>query len=160
ALVSDGLLQVFYLVMAGVGLRRWSRTATLPPEHAEVLDAAALQAKPVASITRMSLVEHVYVCLGGLVGGWVLHLFASKFFAAAATLPDGITTAFSIITTFLLINRKFENWLYWIAIDLAYVWIYLRTGAVLFAVLMVLYTIMAVYGFFRWRRESTVANSS
>ncbi|MEO0733833.1 MAG: nicotinamide riboside transporter PnuC, partial [Bacteroidota bacterium] len=152
-LISDGMLQVFYLVMAGVGLRRWQRKPEPAPLPTDVLDAAAIRSEPAASITRMTLAEHAYVCLGGLAAGYLLHLFASEIFAGAATLPDGITTAFSVITTFLLINRKLENWLYWVVIDLAYVGIYLRTGAVLFAVLMVLYTGMAVYGFFRWRTQ-------
>jgi len=82
-----------------------------------------------------------------------MYMFVSALFTSVATLPDAITTSFSIITTFLLIGRKLENWLYWIVIDVAYVWIYGSTGAILFAVMMVINVGVASYGFWHWRRE-------
>lgn len=137
-LVSDALLQVFYFVMAGVGLWRWqSNTA-----NAEV-----------APVQSMALQEHAFTIGGGLLGGLALGYFFNNTMSAAATYPDAITTIFSVITTFLLIGRRLENWLYWVVIDIAYVWIYLSTGAALFALMMVINVVIAVYGFFSWRKE-------
>lgn len=137
-LVSDALLQVFYFIMAGVGLWRWqSNTAT----------------EEVAPVQRMSVAEHVMTLGGGLLGGLALGYFFSSTMSAAATYPDAITTVFSIITTFLLIGRRLENWLYWIIIDLAYVWIYQSTGAALFALMMVINVVIAAYGFVSWQKS-------
>jgi nicotinamide mononucleotide transporter len=162
-LVSDGFLQLFYLVMAGVGLWRWRgvKTETLKPaSHGEdLLDLNALPARTVTSIRRMRLQDHALVIGGGLISGLLLDLFVSGIFFSAATLPDALTTAFSIITTFLLVWRKLENWLYWVVIDAAYVWIYLSTEAVLFAAMMVLNIGMALYGYVNWRREMTATNT-
>ncbi|MEM1359086.1 MAG: nicotinamide riboside transporter PnuC [Bacteroidota bacterium] len=160
-LVSDGFLQLFYFVMAGIGLWQWQRmgkTASMDIEASpELLDSSALPERAGSSIQRMTLLEHVFVIVLGLIGGWLLHLFVSGIFTAAATLPDGITTSFSIITTFLLIWRKLENWLYWIVIDLIYVWLYGSVGANLFSLMMVINVGMAIYGFSYWRKELRMA---
>lgn len=137
-LVSDALLQLFYFVMAGVGIWRWTR------------GGAGATALPVR---HMTAAEHLLTLAVGLVGGWLLGYFFASRLAAAATYPDAITTAFSVVTTFLLVGRRLENWLYWIVIDLAYVWIYQAQGAVLFAVMMVVNVIVAVYGYWNWRQQ-------
>ena len=137
-LVSDALLQVFYFVMAGVGLWRWRSTTA---------------ATKVIPVRRMTIGEHALTLGGGLAGGGALGYFFSNTMAAAATYPDAITTVFSVITTFLLIDRRLENWLYWVVIDVAYVWIYFSTGAALFGLMMIINVIIAVYGFINWRRE-------
>lgn len=137
-LVSDALLQVFYFVMAGVGLWRWrsngARQTVRPPQ-------------------RMTIKEHLLTVGAAAAGGLLLGYFFSNTMSAAATYPDAITTVFSVLATFLLIGRRLENWLYWIIINLAYVWIYWSTGAVLFALMMVINVLIAGYGFWQWRAE-------
>lgn len=146
-LVSDGLLQVFYFVMAGVGIWRWSSQGKKNSGTAAPLP-----------IVSMSLREHLVTLTGGMLGGLALGFFFSNTLVAAATYPDAITTVFSIITTFLLIGRRLENWVYWMVIDAVYVWIYAGTGAILFAVMMVINIGMAVYGYRRWSREAGQPN--
>lgn len=153
-LASDGMLQVFYMIMAGVGLRRWQRerrVKRVATPAVDTLDAGLLPEKEMPSIVRMSVVEHALVIVGSATLGYLLHLFVSANFQAVATLPDALTTVFSVSATYLLIYRRLENWLYWIVIDLVYVWIYYRTGALLFSLLMVIYIGMAIYGFLNWR---------
>lgn len=144
-LVSDGLLQVFYFVMAGVGLWRW--------RNKEAGDERKKGSTDPLPIKSMSIKEHLFTVLGGLIGGLGLGYFFSQTLVAAATYPDAITTVFSIITTFLLIGRRLENWLYWIVIDAVYVWIYAGTGAILFAAMMIINIGMANYGFVQWRKR-------
>ena len=156
-LVSDALLQVFYFIMAGVGIWRWranKRAAgTAPRVTADgPLDELLLPTNR-PSIKRMSWREHALTISGGLLGGLFLGHAVGSGFTAAATYPDAITTVFSIITTFLLIARRLENWLYWVVIDLAYVGIYWSSGAILFALMMVINIGMAIYGYRYWRRE-------
>ena len=151
-LVSDALLQLFYLVMAGVGLYKWKRTETIGSSEVLLDEVARAEAQPAESgILRMPLREHLLVVVGGTIGGLLLGYVVGSLATATQTYLDAITTTFSIITTFLLIGRRLENWLYWVVIDAAYVYIYLRSGALLFAVLMVGYVIMSIYGYRNWR---------
>ncbi|MBB4079643.1 nicotinamide mononucleotide transporter [Lewinella aquimaris] len=151
-LVSDALLQGFYFVMAGVGLFRWHRSRATRPDH-RMLDAVAIQpaSETETAIFQMNWREHAVTIGLGLVVGLLLGYAVGAIATATQTYLDAITTSFSIIATFLLIWRRLENWLYWIVIDAVYVYIYLRSGAVLFALLMVLYVAMAIYGYFQWR---------
>ena len=159
-LVSDALLQLFYLVMAGVGLYRWNRTARPDPDDTS-LDSGVIQraAGAATDIRRMTAREHLFTIGGGVLGGIALGHFVGALAIATQTYPDAITTCLSVIATFLLIGRRLENWLYWVVIDAAYVLIYWRSGAYLFAVLMVLYVIMALYGFRKWRALLAVDRS-
>ncbi|WP_406612750.1 nicotinamide riboside transporter PnuC [Neolewinella maritima] len=153
-LISDALLQVFYFVMAGVGLYRWRRSTRSRPAvealDSEVVGELAGQKPP---ILRMTLGEHLTVASSALLLGYGLANFV-LIYRADAAMPylDGITTAFSVVATFLLIARRLENWLYFVVIDLAYVFIYWRTEAYLYLLVMLLYIVVAVYGYLHWRR--------
>ena len=154
-LISDGFLQLFYFVMAGVGIWRWRRNKVGLIEQGSTQEASldTEMIRPNRDIQSMTTREHAYVLLFGLFGGWAMYMFVSSIFTSAATLPDALTTAFSIATTFLLVWRRLENWLYWIVIDAVYVWIYFNTGATLFALMMVINIGMAIYGYLNWRRK-------
>ena len=136
-LASDALLQVFYLVMAGVGIWQWRSGA----------GGAELP------VTQMRPGQHALLFLVASTCGLALGYFFDNTLQAAATYPDALTTTFSVGVTFLLVRRKLENWLYWVVIDAVYVWIYLRTGAVLFAVMMLINIVVAIYGYQNWRHE-------
>ena len=150
-LASDALLQVFYFVMAGVGLWQWGRGRRFEGEDKERGKDTELP------IRRMTVREHMWTLIGSMAGGLLLGYFFSHTLVAAATYPDAVTTVFSVITTFLLIGRRLENWLYWIVIDVVYVWIYLGQGAALFALMMVINVGVASYGYINWRREVSTA---
>ena len=50
-----------------------------------------------------------------------------------------------------MVTRKvLENWLYWIVIDGAAIYLYIDRGMYLTALLFVLYVILVIIGFFQW----------
>ena len=61
---------------------------------------------------------------------------------------DSFTTIFSIGATWLMVNFVHENWLYWIVIDIVSIYLYLKRGMPLGALLFLLYTLMAIDGYF------------
>lgn len=140
-LYSDAVLQVFYVIMSGVGIYQWLR------------GGARGAALPIRSIP-LSL--HGVVIGASLLGGWLLGTFFAQFGQAAATYYDALTTTFSVAATVLLVQRYRENWLYWIAIDLAYANLYYQRGAILFGILMIIYTGIAYVGYRNWRTESDI----
>jgi len=85
--------------------------------------------------------------LCGLLFGYLF-----SYTAAAATYWDAFTTAFSVIATVMLVQRRLENWLYWIVIDLTYAGLYWSRAAVLFALLMLVYSVIAVFAYRNWTR--------
>ncbi|MEL6972938.1 MAG: nicotinamide riboside transporter PnuC [Bacteroidota bacterium] len=135
-LYLDALLQVFYVVMGFVGLYQWLQGG----EDGGVLP-----------ITQMKPREHLWVIGVGLLSG-LLFGYAFSYTSATATYWDALTTSFSILATILLVRRQLENWLYWIAIDIVYSGLYFSRGAILFALLMLLYVVIASFAYRSWSK--------
>jgi len=135
-LYLDAILQVFYVVMSFLGLYRWKKGGS-----------GEQQDRP---ITRLSQRQHLYYIGGGSILALLFGYAFSEYTPAAATYWDAFTTIFSVLATFMLVNKRLDNWAYWVIIDLAYAGLYASRGAYLFALLMLAYTIIAAVAFYRW----------
>ena len=139
-LYFDAALNAFYAVMSAVGLWRWTRRAdgrgAAPP------------------ITRMRAREHVAWLGLGAGATAACAVLAEAYTEAAMPLVDAATTVYAVIATVLLIERRLENWLYFLAVDAVSVWLYLERGSPLFAGLFVVYCGLAAWGYASWRRQS------
>lgn len=134
-LYLDAMLQIFYVAMAFLGLYRWKGGGG---------------EKENRSITRLSNTQHTYYIIGGSALALLFGYAFSEYTPAAATYWDAFTTVFSVLATFMLVNKRLDNWAYWVVIDLAYAGLYASRGAYLFALLMLAYTIIAAVAFYRW----------
>ena len=144
-LYLDGFLQVFYVALSGWGLYLWVKGG---------------ENETSIPITTFRMWEHAVVIIGGLlVSGLVGWLFSSCTKAAAPYL-DALTTVFSVIITFMVVYKKLENWLYWMVIDSIYVYLYWSRGGILFSLLFMVYLVIVVVGYFRWRRQFREAQDS
>ena len=133
----DGCLQIFYVIMSIYGLYRWrvgAKEEELP-------------------ITRMSLRDHLLMLGAGVVISVVVAYVSSFLFTTELPYLDATTTGMSIVATFFLINRKLENWIYFIVIDLAYIYIYGQSSAYLLVGIMVVYIVVAIIGYISWKGE-------
>jgi nicotinamide mononucleotide transporter len=66
---------------------------------------------------------------------------------------DASTTSLSIIATWMLARKKIEQWLIWIFVDLVSVGLYVYRGLYSTVILFIVYAVMAVIGFYKWRKE-------
>jgi len=92
--------------------------------------------------------------------GCVLLSFASARVLASETqaawpLLDSSTTFFSLLATWLAARARLENWLYWIVIDAALVYLFWKQQLPWLALLNVLFIVIAASGFIAWRRRLT-----
>ena len=72
---------------------------------------------------------------------------------------DAFTTSGSLAATWLVARKKLENWLVWLLINPIYVGLYFYKGWILSSFLFVIYIIVAVFGYFSWRKtylENTI----
>lgn len=137
-LVFDAILQIFYVGMSVYGLYQW-RSA-----HE---DSSELP------ITHMTMVDHAITVISGLVLGVAVAYCTSLVYDASWPYLDSLTTAFLMIATYYLVQRKIECWIYFIVADAIYIYIYYAQGATLFAYMMIAYTFMAALGYWQWNRE-------
>ncbi len=138
-LYFDGFLQCFYVLMSIYGFLQWKRG----------VEASKRQ------LSYLSIIQHVIVVGLGLLASVLMAKIGLQFFETSLPYLDAITTGFSIIATFLLVYRYIDNWIYWVLIDLAYIYIYGKQEAWLFVGIMVLYTVLAVVGFYNWKSQLT-----
>jgi nicotinamide mononucleotide transporter len=136
-LYQQSLLQLFYLVMAVYGFLQWRRG----------IDQAD------AAITRWRLREH------GVAIGVVLALtvvtgaLEARYTDAALPYLDAFTTWGSVVTTWMVVKRVLENWLYWIVVDGVLVYVSLESGLVATAGLFIVYIGIVIAGYVAWRRR-------
>jgi nicotinamide mononucleotide transporter len=121
--------------MGFVGLYHWAR-----PGNKEVsLTISTITGKAHLGILILGLMLSIPV-------GYFLRLYSN----AAFSYMDSITTVFSIIATVLLIQKKLENWIYWIVIDVVNCYLFFQREGYLISLLYGIYLIVAVYGYRQW----------
>ena len=131
-------LRGYYLVMAFYGLYEWRKGGkggtplpirTLPP--------------------RYHLLGIAFFTMIGLLFAYGF----SRWTDASMPYLDGLTTVFSLFTTWLVARKYLENWLYWIVIDGASIQLYASQDLYLTALLYLLFTLMAIYGAIDWGKR-------
>lgn len=145
SLLMESALNVFYLAIAFYGWWQWKFGG---------------QNRSELSISRWPWINHA-LAIAAII---ILTLVSGKLLAdkTSAALPylDSFTTWAAVICTWMVTRKIIENWLYWIVIDLAGVYLFMQKGLMLYALLFVLYTIIAVYGYIRWRRNISLQATS
>lgn len=144
-LYLDALLQLFYVAMAVVGIYQWRYGGKAGEE---------------APIRRLRAGEQAALLAVGGALSYLFGYFFDNYTPAAATYWDAATTVFSVLATILLVRKLLDNWAYWVVIDAVYVGLYLSRGAYLFALLMLLYTLIAAFALAAWWRAYQLAVNS
>lgn len=137
-LLMEAWLNVFYVAMAVFGWYEWKRGGK---EHAGVKIVSLLWWQHAALFALMLLLA--------FTNGWVMQ----KWTTAAWPFVDSFLTWSSVITTFLVVRKVLENWLYWIVIDGIALFVYIERGLYMTALLFALYVVIVVFGYLKWRTE-------
>jgi nicotinamide mononucleotide transporter len=82
----------------------------------------------------------------------VLSIIAIKFTDSPIPIPEGISTAMSFVAMYLLAKKYMEHWLIWILVDVFYTFYNAVLGLYGTTLLYVAYTVVAVMGYFKWRK--------
>lgn len=145
-LFAETGLQLFYWIMALVGWWSWRHS-----KHSTSTAEGELQAaSPSLPIIRWSFRTHLLVIAANTAGTLLLGWLLTSYTEAANPYLDAFTTVFSLFTTWMVTQKVLENWLYWIVIDAASVFLYASRDLYLTALLFIIYTIIAVVGYFQW----------
>lgn len=83
----------------------------------------------------------------------ILAFVANQLSDASLPYLDSFTTTFAILATWMVVKKYIENWLIWIAVDAVAAGMYFNKGLVLTALLFVAYTIIVIFGYFKWKKQ-------
>lgn len=137
-LIMSSLLQFYYMAMAIYGWYRWRA----PNNTDEKL-----------SITTLNRQQHVKFIALILTLTFLSAFILAHYTHAKSPLFDSLITWGSIVTTYLVANKALENWLYWIVFDSLAIGLYFERGLTTTAFLFLVYSLLAVLGFVRWRKR-------
>ena len=131
-LFAESMLYVFYLFMSAYGYYNWNKN------------------EGQLTVNQLSIKKNLSFIFIGTVITFFMGFYFSTYTSAEMPIIDSFTTVFSIIATYMVTKKILENWLYWIVIDLASIYIYINRDLHLTSLLFLFYTIIAVFGYFNW----------
>lgn len=137
ALLMESILNVYYMFMAGYGFWIWRKGNTQ-------------REKP---ITRWTLNKHLVLIVATAALSLAVGYVMARFTHADFPWLDAATTCFAVVSTWLVAQKILENWLYWIVIDAASIYLYVHKGFMLTSVLFLVYIVIAIAGYMRWTRS-------
>ncbi len=141
-LFQDAILQTYYVVAGFYGWWLWE-SPSQPPIQGGV---------NTVSINSLSLQQNLKLIFFGAL---LVPVFGFAFTKLGSSLSyfDSAVTIFSFIATWMTAKKILENWLYWIVIDLVAAVMYFIKGLNATSWLYIFFCIIAVYGYFEWRKK-------
>lgn len=133
----QSLLNAYYLAMAVYGFWLWHQ----PP-----------QATTHIQVHTQSPGFHLgFLALGSLLTVAIGLYLATNDYSAHPYLDAGVMI-FSVLNTYLMARKLLENWLYWLVINSAAIYLYWLSGFYLTIVMFMLYFVLAIIGYLTWRK--------
>jgi nicotinamide mononucleotide transporter len=141
-LYADALQQLVYIVLLTYGWFRW-------------LHHVNKKAPDVSISTASALLKYFGIWVAG---SFTLGYFLSNYTDASTPWLDSAATVMSFIAQWMIARKKIENWLLWIIVNITYTGIYIYKELYLYAVLFTIYLILAIAGYFTWKKQLTSAH--
>ena len=139
-LYIEASLQLFYVVLAIIGYLNWQKKTGDKPFKTE----------------RLKWKRHIKIIPIIFFVGLVLGYFVSENTKQFNPYLDAQIGVFSLYTTYLTTQKILENWLFWIVIDLVLIYLYVARGLYPTAFLYGIYSIVALVGYFNWKKKLLV----
>ena len=151
-LYADFGINIYYLGAAIYGWMMWKYGAFLRRTILKKTAANIENPQQKPPITHMPL--HYLLPLTAVFAAtfagiaWILINFTDS----NVPLLDSFTTALSIIGMWMLARKYVEQWWAWIGVDAVSAGLYVYKGLDFTAALYALYTIIAIFGYFKWKK--------
>jgi nicotinamide mononucleotide transporter len=144
-LYADCGMEFYYLAMTIYGYWKWVR-----PEKS--LNSKPSTPLPIRHFPKKLILPWMLViaAIWGIIY-WILVTFTNS----NVPLADSFTTALSIVGIWALAHKYLEQWFIWIAVDVVTCGLYFYKDIPFKASLYGLYVIIAIFGYFNWRKKMT-----
>ncbi len=137
-LYADMSLQFYYLGLSVFGWFNWKRGTE---ETGKELPTSKTSARMWVMLSAVTLIIY-----------FIYYIVLSKFTDSPIPKSDSLVGALSVIATWMLARKLLENWLVWIVADALCTALYFYKELYLTAILFIIYTVMAIVGYFKWKK--------
>lgn len=138
-LYADMGINFIYFVMSVYGWYNWAR---LRP------------GRKLLSVSFSGMKHHWMGVAATLVLFVLISQLLARFTDSTVPYVDAFTTAVFITGMWLMALKKVENWIYWIVGDIVSVPLYFHKGLVFTSFQYLVFLVLAVMGYYAWRREA------
>ena len=143
---ADMSLQFYYLAISVYGWFIWTHAK---PESGQELPATKTSRRLILQLIVSSIVIYVIYCI-----------ILTKFTDSTIPKADSLVGMLSVIGTWMLARKLIENWLVWIIADGIATGLFFYKGLYPTAILFIIYTAMAVVGYYQWKKTLIEVKSS
>lgn len=141
-------LQFYYVAMMIYGWWNWRHVDKTCDTTGEQI-----------AVSRTPLKTWLWLFAASVAIWGIIYVVLARFTDSQVPQWDALNTALSIIGTWMLAKKYLEQWLVWIFVNIFSVWLYASQGLTITAVLYAFYAVMAVVGWFRWKKTLLTPNS-
>ncbi len=139
------LLNIFFLAISVYGLWNW-KYGTENKIQTNEIQTSEIQILPITHTPATTFI--ILIGFGTILSGVFSYILIQT--GSSSPYFDAIIFAFSIIAQGLLANKKIENWLFWIVINLLTVVMFLQLKIWITAILYIMLFILAIRGYLEW----------
>ena len=139
-LIGDMLINGYYFLMSIYGWYFWTQS-----KNGIILN----------KISRMNILDlktSLALFISAILFVFIIYYYFNMWNNIIAYV-DTITTAIFFVGMWLMARRKIENWLFWIIGNVISVPIYLYKGLALTGFQYLVFTFIAIAGYFAWKKE-------
>ncbi|MBE9466737.1 MAG: nicotinamide mononucleotide transporter [Bacteroidetes bacterium] len=138
---ADMSLQVYYLFISIYGWHNWL--------HGKNKNTETNQIQITRATKKLSFIL--------ILTTFILFVFMAFILKNYTDSPlpywDSFTTSASIVATWMLTKKYIEQWIIWVIVDAVSLGLYIYKGLYSTSFLFIFYTIMAIIGYFEWKKE-------
>ena len=150
-LYADCGMEIYYLIMTLYGFFSWKYGKEFW-KGKQKLDLV-IEEKQNRLITHIPIRSAIIWTLISVAVWIAIYLILVNFTDSTVPLADSFTTALSIIGIWALAHKYLEQWFIWIAVDIVTSVLYFYKDIPFKASLYALYVIIAIFGYFKWKRK-------
>ncbi len=135
-----GLLYIYYVVMGIYGWIRWAKDAQADETG---------ETKIIKIPTRLLYITLVVA----IAAMYLIYFILSEYTDSDMPVTDAFITTGGMIATWMLTRKYIEQWLVWILADSISMIVMISKGLYPSALLFFIYTVLAILGYFKWRKD-------
>ncbi len=137
-LYADMGLQVAFIVLQAYGWYEWLYGGKNKTE---------------LNVTKASSSTNIIVGVLVIISSYVLGYFLRNNTDAALPYWDSTMTSLSLAGQYLMAKKYIENWLFWIAVNIISIGMYIVKDLYITTILYSVYFVLAIMGWFEWKRK-------